>query len=539
MADNSNNNAMQTLSLDTSNEKTVRLDTRTGPVAAVLNLDFLELPDDLGLTVPQQASPQMSPPSRGFAAQAAAAPAPIQNPNPVMNPMAANAPSSMTYLPPDAAHMTTDAVFGGVKSEQGGGHSRLLRMGLLFALSFLFVGGVIYFLNSMKLDPQNAQNVQNAAPASSEVATLGQGATGEGVIDEEPSFVTSAFNMVMEALGLAEVPVPAMPNPIPAKIPVKTLAAESESDAKSEAESESEADGVANLDVVVRDPYRVIANEIDEEALNVVNARRRAMSVTENQGWSAGLDHKFPYQHYRAVDEMRAFRASGSEALLRRALQDKRLWVRMNAAFALVESGVALMASEVETAVGGNERRELLNGYFQRFTRSNNMAERYVLKFALPLVPDAARIDILQALVNGGDPDVELFAIAASFDNSRRVQRWATAWLTRHPSALLRMDEYREALDEFGLTETMRSGVALARAQVGAAAVAAGNVKQGRGGGGSSRRAFADREVGAPGRTRLGAVQEAATNASARSAGGDGTAGAGEGTSVEFYRQLK
>lgn len=526
MADNSNNNAMQTLSLDASNEKTVRLDTRSGPVAAVLNLDFLELPDDLGLTVPQKGSP----PGPRFAAQAsaqapppaAAAPAPIQNPNPVMDPMAANAPSSLTYLPPDAAHMTTDAVFGGVKSEQGGGHSRLLRMGLLFALSFLSVGGVIYFLNSMKLDPEN---VQSAAPASSEVATLGQGATGEGVIDEEPSFVTDAFNMVMEALGFAEEPVPAMPNPIMAKIPVKTSAAESDSEAKADSESEAKADGVANLDVVVRDPYRVIANEIDEEALNVVNARRRAMSVTENQGWSAGLDHKFPYQHYRAVDEMRAFRASGSEALLRRALQDKRLWVRMNAAFALVESGVALMASEVETAVGGNERRELLNGYFQRFTRSNNMAERYVLKFALPLVPDAARIDILQALVNGGDPDVELFAIAASFDNSRRVQRWATAWLTRHPSALLRMDEYREALDEFGLTETMRSGVALARARVGTA-VAAG-------------RAFADREVGAPGRARLGAVQEAATNASARSAGGDGTAGAGEGTSVEFYRQLK
>ena len=534
MADNSNNNAMQTLSLDASNEKTVRLDTRSGPVAAVLNLDFLELPDDLGLTVPQQGSP----PGPRFAAQgsaqapprAAAAPAPIQNPNQAMDPMAANAPSSLTYLPPDAAHMTTDAVFGGVNSEQAGGHSRLLRMGLLFALSFLFVGGVIYFLNSMKIDPEN---VQNAAPPRSEVATLGQGATGEGVIDEEPSCVTSAFNMVMEALGLAEVPVPANPIPakIPPKIPVKTSAADSEAD--------SDADGVANLDVVVRDPYRVIANKIDEEALNVVNARRRAMSVTEDQGWSAGLDHKFPYQHYRAVDEMRAFRTSGSEALLRRALQDKRLWVRMNAAFALAESGVVLMASEVETAVGRTERRELLNGYFQRFTRSNNMAERYVLKFALPLVPDAARIDILQALVNGGDLDVELFAIAASFDNSRRVQRWATAWLTRHPSALLRMDEYREALDEFGLTETMRSGVALARAQVGAAAVAGGDVKQGRGGGGGSRRAFADREVGAPGRARLGAVQEAATNASARSAGGDGTAGAGEGTSVEFYRQLK
>jgi hypothetical protein len=132
----------------------------------------------------------------------------------------------------------------------------------------------------------------------------------------------------------------------------------------------------------------------------------------------------------------------------------------MQAAFALVESGVELTTSEVEKAIGRRERRGLLDGYFKRLVRSNNLAERYVMKFALPLVPETARVDILRGLVNAGDVDAELFVIAASFDQSKRVRRWATNWLAQHPSALLRMDEYREYLDAYGLTEKFKSAVA-------------------------------------------------------------------------------
>jgi hypothetical protein len=324
-----------------------------------------------------------------------------------------------------------------------------------------------------------------------------------------------------------------------------TSAAQAQAQAESDAQDGTgdEADGddadqIGNVDVDVRDPYRIIANELDEDALKALNRRRRAMSVTEEQGWKAALDHKFPYQHYRAVEEMRTFRAVGSESVLRLALDDKRFWVRMNAAIALVESGVPLMASEVEKAVKNPatraERRDLLNGYFQRFTRSSNMAERYVLKFALPLVPDAARTEILQALANAGDPDVELFMIAGSFDPSRRVQRWATKWLAQHPAALLRMDEYRQALEEFGLTDALRSGVALARAGD-AAGRDRTQTERGAKSGAGARRAFADRPVASPG---VAGVAGSAAGPGASAVGGNaalGGAGAGQGTAVEFY----
>lgn len=491
---------------DGSNEKTVRLDTRSGPVAAALNLDFLDVPDDLGLTVPAPPMLSMLPP-----------------PPPPLLPRLA-APVGPDPFPAEGASMTMTGATGHVVKSAPEGRDRLMRLGLLFAGSFVLVGGGVFLLNSMEQGEKSTPEAESGASV------------------QEPSLIAGMINTAMQSLGLAEEAVAPLPEAAKKK---SSKDAKNDSGAVAKATTPAssvvgsgesvvaglEAEG--NVDVDVGDPYRIIANELDQEALKALNHGRRNMSATEEEGWKAALIHKFPFQHYRAVDEMRAFRASGSEAILRTALEDRRLWVRMNAALGLVESGIPLMASEVEKAVGKNERRDLLNGYFQRFTRSSNMAERYVLKFALPLVPDAARVEILQALVNAGDPDLELFVIAGSFDASRRVQRWATQWLARHPAALLRMDEYRGALEEFGLTESLRSGVALARA----GDVARGDAREGDGGNlqqarRQHRRAFADRPVAGPG---VAGFSKAGAAADAGVA--TGSAGAGQGTSVEFYRR--
>ena len=516
----------QNTTQDAANEQTVRLDTRSGPAAAALslNLDFLDLPDDLGLTVPAPQAAKTAPVAIPKAAAiplgmpGASGPDPFGGQPPAprnladgamaggalaggagLNPMDRNAPSAMTYMPPDAARMTSATFLGGAQGDGAGSAKRFLRMGLLFAASFIVVGGAVFFINSENL---------------------------------------------MVDLGLEDEAEPVLPDLKKKKKDQTEVAATSAAQAQAQSDAqdgtgdeadEADADQIGNVDVDVRDPYRIIANELDEDALKALNRGRRAMSVTEEQGWKAALDHKFPYQHYRAVEEMRTFRAGGSESVLRLALDDKRFWVRMNAAIALVESGVPLMASDVEKAVKNPatkaERRDLLNGYFQRFTRSSNMAERYVLKFALPLVPDAARTEILQALANAGDPDVELFMIAGSFDPSRRVQRWATKWLARHPAALLRMDEYRQALEDYGLTDALRSGVALARAGD-AAGRDRTQTERGAKSRAGARRAFADRPVALPG------VVGSAAGPGASAVGGNaalGGAGAGQGTAVEFY----
>jgi hypothetical protein len=540
---------------DAANEQTVRLDTRSGPVAAALNLDFLDLPDDLGLTV---AAPQAAKTAPVAIPKAAAIPPGMpgaSGPDPFggqgsaprnladgalagdagLNPMDRNAPSAMTYMPPDAARVTSATFIGGVQGDGTVGAKRILRMGLLFAASFIVVGGAVFFINST-----------NSTYLSAEHETVGENPVpAKDAPFEEPSLFAGIVSTVMQAIGLEDEAQPALPEFKNKKKGKAEVAAEPAAPAGSETAADDAADDagndvdnadqIGNVDVDVRDPYRIIANELDEDALKALNRGRRAMSVTEEQGWKAALDHKFPYQHYRAVEEMRTFRAGGSESVLRQALDDKSFWVRMNAAIALVESGVPLMASEVEKAVKNPaikaERRDLLNGYFQRFTRSSNMAERYVLKFALPLVPDAARIEILQALANAGDPDVELFMIAGSFDPSRRVQRWATKWLAGHPAALLRMDEYRQALDDFGLTDALRSGVALARAGD-AAGRDRTQTERGAKSGAGARRAFADRPVASPG------VVGSAAGPGASPVGGNaalGGAGAGQGTAVEFY----
>lgn len=517
---------------DAANEQTVRLDTRSGPVAAVLNLDFLDLPDDLGLTVPPPQAAKTAPVAIPKAAAiplgmpGASGPDPFGGQPPAskiladdplagragLNPMDRNAPSAMTYMPPDAARVTSEPSatsankLGGVQGEGVGSVKRILRMGLLFAASFIVVGGTVFFINSENL-----------------MVDL-------GLEDEAEPILPDLKKKKKDQTEVAATS--------PAESDSEVAAGDAGENGQGVGDAEADADQIGNVDVDVRDPYRIIANELDEDALKALNRGRRAMSVTEEQGWKAALDHKFPYQHYRAVEEMRTFRAGGSESVLRLALDDKRFWVRMNAAIALVESGVPLMASEVEKAVKNPatkaERRDLLNGYFQRFTRSSNMAERYVLKFALPLVPDAARTEILQALANAGDPDVELFMIAGSFDPSRRVQRWATKWLARHPAALLRMDEYRQALEDYGLTDALRSGVALARAGD-AAGRDRTQTERGAKSRAGARRAFADRPVASPG--VAGGVGSAA-RPGASAVGGNaalGGAGAGQGTAVEFY----
>lgn len=482
---------------DPDYEKTVRIDTGSMVAAnatvnssqnstSALNLDFLDLPEDPNLTVPAPAAGEvhaLPPPGQDQ---------PPANPMPPGAPSSApsSAPSGLSHLGTDAPRLTSTGVFGGIRHAEGTSRERLVKLGALFLISFAIAGGMAFLINATVDDSDDFAFDTTVSNAPSGNPDSGVSAAGlPGGEPAETSFFGEIYSEYLEpvliGIGLVDEPpleLPDLPVKKKKKVvetavppPAETAApgAQTADSGNSPVDAAVQGPGSSSpavagaVDKKVTDPYLAIPNVIDRQALDAMNQTRRFMSVSEGQGWQAAVAHKFPYQHYRAVEEMRKLRTKGSESILRSAMTgDAKLWVRMAAALALVESGELLTASEVERAVIGaaGVRRQLLSSYFKRFEGNNNLAERYVLKFALPLVPPAGRVSILKALVNAGDPDADLYTIAGSFDESIRVRRWAVAKITRDPSILLRMDEYRSAIKEHGLDTVLKSAVAGSRA---------------------------------------------------------------------------
>lgn len=524
------------LDLDPDNEKTVRLDTGAGGIPAALNLNFLDLPEDPNLTlaVPEGSSAASPSPAESVSTpqspvpQLPVPPAALQG-----TPMAAAAPSGLSQFGTDVPRMTSTGIFGGIRTAGGPGHGRIVKLAVLFLMSFAVAGGVTVLLNSSSDEADEFSVAQpGGRPSESDVGS------SAGVPPEdplaEPSFMDDLYESYLQpvliGLGLVDEPMPVLPD-LPVKKKKKQEIVEEAApkndpppaamppDVGNDSQAVPEAaSGLALVDKEVTDPYLVIPNTLDKNAIGAANKGRRLMSVSEGQGWQAAIVHKFPYQHYRAVEEMRGLRTRGSESILRSAMvEDPKLWVRMSAAFALVESGESLKVSEVERAVTGRgERATLLASYASRFERSSNLAERYVLKFALPQLPPTGRISVLKALTNAGDSDADLYTIAGSFDESPKVRRWAIAKISRNPAILLRMDEYRSALKTHGLDGRFRSAIAGTRS----------GEPAGRqlGRGQYQARAFADRPVNPVGgaNARLGG-----TGADALPAGGEAV--------VEYY----
>ncbi|MCB9229975.1 MAG: hypothetical protein H6618_10240, partial [Deltaproteobacteria bacterium] len=104
-------------------------------------------------------------------------------------------------------------------------------------------------------------------------------------------------------------------------------------------------------------------------------------SASQEQLWRQGIAHKFPWQRYKTVMEVRAERPEQSQVILYDALNDPQFWTRMRAVIALAESGIPVPSKTVKQAIG-SEEKSLVARFFKRFSLKNSAGERYILRMA-------------------------------------------------------------------------------------------------------------------------------------------------------------
>jgi len=239
-----------------------------------------------------------------------------------------------------------------------------------------------------------------------------------------------------------DVPAAVPAAPVAAAVPAETAPAVTES--------------MSNLDPErPANPYWLLPNRI-------VGSRRelgRSWTAAEEESWRAGLMHPFTWQRFKTVREVREARLSGSEAILWDALEERKFWTRMQAAMGLADFGIPINLDVVEKAIG-DTRPDAVTAYFQRFVRRSTEGERYVLRQAVRVVNEQARVVILDALNRANDPLRDLYLAAAADDPGRRVQRFVAVALEQQAFS-------REAQESY--LRTLIDGPAGAGAEAGAA----------------------------------------------------------------------
>lgn len=203
----------------------------------------------------------------------------------------------------------------------------------------------------------------------------------------------------------------------------------------------------ANLKI--DNPYRKLPNPLDS-----TTTMTKVWSAKDEETLRAGLTHKFTWQRYKTVQDLRDQRLQGSSVLLFDALKDQKLWIRMRALITLADFGIALTNEPVKTAIGDSSD-ELVSRFFKRFTGQNaGVAERYVMRAALAAVSTDARTTILHVLAQSPDDRdlANLYMIAGLFDTSPKVRDFARHHLPNIPEQ--EIEHYKEqVLDAYNQTE--------------------------------------------------------------------------------------
>ncbi len=186
-------------------------------------------------------------------------------------------------------------------------------------------------------------------------------------------------------------------------------------------------------------PYWSLPNKMlgKETELN------RTWTAEEEETWRAGLAHKFTYQRYKTVLEVRQRLLKGSEAILWDALQDKKMWTRGFAAVGIAEFNVEISLQSLETAIG-KARSELVADFFERFIKKPNPGQAFVLRQVVRLLDEKGRLIALRGIANSKDDLRELYLAAATQDPGRHVRRWASNYLFEHP---MNPDHYNDLIE--------------------------------------------------------------------------------------------
>jgi hypothetical protein len=152
----------------------------------------------------------------------------------------------------------------------------------------------------------------------------------------------------------------------------------------------------------------------------------------EEETLRAGLTHKYAYQRYKTVQDVRKARHAGSDVILWDALQDKKFWTRMWAVMGLAEVNVDVELKDLERALG-TARSELVADYFERFVHKASPAHLYIMRQAVRVLDERGRLVVLRAIHRSRDQLRNVYMTAAALDPGKQVQAWVKQALTERP----------------------------------------------------------------------------------------------------------
>lgn len=175
---------------------------------------------------------------------------------------------------------------------------------------------------------------------------------------------------------------------------------------------------------VAGNPYWALPNKI----VGIKPRLGRVWNALEEEAWRAGLLHRYPYQRYKTVQDVRQRRLQGSDVVLWDAMQDKKFWTRMFAAVGLAEFNIEVSMQSLEGALAGG-RSELVADFFERFTNRPNAGQAFVLRQAVRVLDERGRFMALRGIARANDGLRDLYLVAATQDPSARIQRWAESAL--------------------------------------------------------------------------------------------------------------
>ncbi len=157
-----------------------------------------------------------------------------------------------------------------------------------------------------------------------------------------------------------------------------------------------------------------------------------ALTSDQEANFQAALNHEFIYQRYKAVVDLAALRAEGSEILLREALESPKFWTRMRALIALADLGDDITDEDIQKGLG-DSHSELRARFFKRFERSPcDVGCFAIARASLPHLDERGRLAALRVISLESNPVRDKFMVAATLDPAESVRLQARVWLDDH-----------------------------------------------------------------------------------------------------------
>lgn len=216
--------------------------------------------------------------------------------------------------------------------------------------------------------------------------------------------------------------------------------------------------------VVAGNPYWHLPNAIVADGKSGFETPLgRTWTAEEEENWRSGLSHRYTYQRWRTVMDVRKQRLRGSEAILVDALKEPKFWTRMYAAFGLAEFGIPVSLKTIDQVLVG-ARSELVRDFFERFAKRCSPGQCYMLRQVVRLVDEKGRLMALQGIARSRDSLRDVYLTAATLDPGPRVRRWITQYLDNKPIDPDKFNELMPIAKGEVSGERLLRGIAIAKA---------------------------------------------------------------------------